>query len=68
MSERSLYLIRVVDHGSMILLVGRDPMDDRLIHTACDHRPFAAFWQDWSEAGLPQPITYDDESQTLHFE
>lgn len=68
MSERALVPIRVVDHGSMILLVGQDPYCDNLVHIVCDRRPFAAFWHDWTEAGLPQPIYYDSDSQTLRFD
>jgi hypothetical protein len=68
MSERALLLIRAINHGSIVLLVGRDPTNEQLIYIACDHRPFATFWQGWSAAGFPQPVTYDDESQTLRLE
>ena len=68
MSGRALLLIRVIDHGSIVLLVGRDPTNHRLVHIVCDRRPFATFWQGWSAADFPQPVTYDDESQTLRLE
>jgi hypothetical protein len=33
-----------------------------------DHRPFAAFWTAWWEAGLPQPIEYDADRLMLHLD
>jgi hypothetical protein len=33
-----------------------------------DHRPFAAFWKAWKEAGSPQPVEYAADRLMLHLD
>jgi hypothetical protein len=33
-----------------------------------DHRPFAAFWKAWWEAGLPRPVEYATDRLMLHLD
>ena len=56
---------RVVDFGTIVSLVGTDADTGKPVTVHVDHRPFAAFWAAWQEAGLPQPIEYDADRLTL---
>ena len=49
---------RIVDFGTVVSLVGIDTDTKEPVTVHVDHRPFAAFWQAWWEAGLPQPAEY----------
>ncbi len=57
---------RIVDFGTVVSLVGVDTSTDLPVTVHVDHRPFAAFWRAWWEAGLPQPVEYDAERLVLH--
>ncbi len=57
---------RIVDFGTVVSLVGVDTSTDLPVTIHVDHRPFAAFWNAWWEAGLPQPVEYDAERLMLH--
>ena len=57
---------RIVDFGTVVSLIGIDTETAMPVTINVDHRPFAAFWQAWWEAGLPQPIEYDADRLTLH--
>jgi hypothetical protein len=50
---------RIVDFGTIVSLVGMDTSTDLPVTIHVDHRPFAAFWNAWWQAGLPQPVEYD---------
>ena len=57
---------RIVDFGTVVSLVGVDTSTDLPVTIHVDHRPFAAFWNAWWQAGLPQPVEYDaDEVQLI---
>ena len=45
---------RIVDFGTVVSLVGVDTGTAMPVAIHVDHRPFAAFWKAWWEAGLPQ--------------
>ena len=49
---------RIVDFGTVVGLVGVDTATAMPVAIHVDHRPFAAFWKAWWEAGLPQPVEY----------
>jgi hypothetical protein len=49
---------RVVDFGTIVSLIGADIDSAKPVTIHVDHRPFAAFWEAWREAGFPQPIEY----------
>ena len=57
---------RIVDFGTVVSLVGVDTTSAMPVTIHVDHRPFAAFWTAWWEAGLPQPIEYDADRLMLH--
>src|SRR5712672_2547140 len=59
---------RIVDFGTVVSLVGVDTRTDLPVTIHVDHRPFAAFWNAWWEAGLPQPVEYDAERLMLHLD
>jgi hypothetical protein len=62
------FLIRVsrlIDFGTIVSLVGTDIETGDPITVHVDHRPVAAFWTAWQDAGLPQPIEYDADKLTL---
>ena len=59
---------RIVDFGTVVSLVGIDTETAMPVTIHVDHRPFAAFWQAWWEAGLPQPIEYDADRLMLHLD
>ena len=59
---------RIIDHGTIVSLVGVDSETDKPVTIHVDHRPFASFWEAWSEAGFPQPIEYAAERLTLHLD
>ena len=49
---------RIVDFGTIVSLIGADLDSAKPVTIHVDHRPFAAFWEAWREAGFPQPIEY----------
>ena len=49
---------RIVDFGTIVSLIGADLDSAKPVTIHVDHRPFAAFWEAWREAGYPQPIEY----------
>ena len=59
---------RIVDFGTVVSLVGVDTQTAMPVTIHVDHRPFAAFWQAWWEAGLPQPVEYDADRLILHLD
>jgi hypothetical protein len=59
---------RIVDFGTVVSLVGIDTETAKPVTIHVDHRPFAAFWQAWWEAGFPQPIEYDADRLMLHLD
>ena len=59
---------RIVDFGTVVSLVGIDTETAMPVTIHVDHRPFAAFWEAWREAGLPQPIEYDADRLMLHLD
>jgi hypothetical protein len=59
---------RIVDFGTVVSLVGVDSGTALPVTVHVDHRPFAAFWQAWCEAGLPQPIEYAADRLTLRLD
>ena len=59
---------RIIDFGTVVSLVGVDTTTDLPVTIHVDHRPFAAFWQAWWEAGLPQPVEYDADRLMLHLD
>ena len=59
---------RIVDFGTVVSLVGVDTQTAMPVTIHVDHRPFAAFWQAWWEAGLPQPVEYDADRLMLHLD
>jgi hypothetical protein len=59
---------RIVDFGTVVSLVGIDTDTAMPVTIHVDHRPFAAFWQAWWEAGLPQPVEYDADRLMLHLD
>jgi len=59
---------RIVDFGTVVSLVGIDTETAKPVTIHVDHRPFAACWQAWREAGLPQPIEYAADRLLLHLD
>ena len=59
---------RIVDFGTVVSLIGIDTETAMPVTIHVDHRPFAAFWQAWWEADLPQPVEYDADRLTLHLD
>jgi hypothetical protein len=59
---------RIVDFGTIVSLVGIDTKSDLPVTIHVDHRPFAAFWNGWWQAGLPQPVEYDADRLMLHLD
>ena len=49
---------RIVDFGTIVSLIGVEIDTGKPVTIHVDHRPFAAFWEAWREAGFPQPIEY----------
>ena len=58
---------RIVDFGTVVSLVGIDTETAKPVTIHIDHRPFAAFWQAWREAGFPQPM-YEADRLMLHLD
>ena len=56
---------RIVDFGTVVSLVGVDIETAMPVTIHVDHRPFAAFWNAWWQAGLPQPVEYDADRLML---
>lgn len=59
---------RIVDFGTVVSLVGTDTETAMPVTIHVDHRPFAAFWKAWWEAGLPQPVEYAADRLLLHLD
>jgi hypothetical protein len=59
---------RIVDFGTVVSLVGVDTETAMPVTIHVDHRPFAAFWQAWRDAGFPQPIEYEADRLMLHLD
>ena len=59
---------RIIDFGTVVSLVGVDTTSAMPVAIHVDHRPFAAFWQAWWEAGLPQPVEYDADRLMLRLD
>jgi hypothetical protein len=59
---------RIIDHGTIVSLVGVDSETDKPVTVHVDHRPFASFWEAWREAGFPQPIEYEADRLMLHLD
>ena len=59
---------RIVDFGTIVSLVGIDAETAKPVTIHVDHRPFAAFWEAWREAGFPQPIEYEADRLMLHLD
>ena len=59
---------RIVDFGTVVSLVGIDTETALPVIIHVDHRPFAAFWKAWWEAGLPQPVEYATDRLMLHLD
>jgi hypothetical protein len=57
---------RIVDFGTVVSLVGVDTETAMPVTIHVDHRPFAAFWEAWREAGLP--VEYDADRLMLHLD
>lgn len=59
---------RLIDFGTVVSLVGIDTETAKPVTIHVDHRPFAAFWEAWREAGCPQPIEYEADRLMLHLD
>jgi hypothetical protein len=59
---------RIVDFGTVVSLVGIDTETAMPVTIHVDHRPFAAFWEAWRDAGFPQPIEYEADRLMLHLD
>jgi hypothetical protein len=59
---------RIIDHGTIVSLVGIDIEAATPVTIHVDHRPFASFWEAWREAGFPQPIEYAADRLMLHLD
>jgi hypothetical protein len=59
---------RIVDFGTVVSLVGVDTETAMPVTIHVDHRPFAAFWQAWRDAGFPQPIEYEADRLMLRLD
>ncbi len=59
---------RIVDHGTIVSLIGVDTEAGQPVTIHVDHRPFATFWEAWREAGFPQPIEYEADRLLLHLD
>jgi hypothetical protein len=59
---------RIVDFGTVVSLVGVDTGTAMPVAIHVDHRPFAAFWKAWWEAGFPQPVEYEADRLMLHLD
>jgi len=59
---------RIVDFGTVVSLVGIDTETALPVTIHVDHRPFAAFWKAWWEAGFPQPVEYAADQLMLHLD
>lgn len=68
MIERPVHIRRIIDHGSVVSLLGTYEDDGSRARITFDHRPFVRFWQDWAAAGHPQPVFHDADEAQLRFE
>ena len=65
MQSLRIRIDRIVDFGTVVSLVGVDTSTDLPVTIHVDHRPFAAFWNAWWQAGFPQPVEYDADRLML---
>jgi len=65
MDPLQLRVHRSIDFGTVISLIGSDLEIATPVAIQVDHRPFAAFWRAWQDAGSPQPLTYEEGGCTL---
>ena len=68
MQPLRVHIDRIVDFGTVVSLVGTDTTTAMPVTIHVDHRPFAAFWNAWWQAGLPQPVEYDADGLMLHLD
>ena len=68
MKPLRIRISRIIDHGTIVSLVGVDSETDKPVTVHVDHRPFASFWEAWREAGFPQPIEYAADRLLLHLD
>lgn len=57
---------RIIDHGTVVSIVGTDSESNELVVVHVDHRPFQVIWDAWRAEGFPQPVTFDAERLTLN--
>jgi hypothetical protein len=65
MKRLRIRIDRIADFGTVVSLVGIDIETAMPVTIHVDHRPFAAFWKAWWQAGLPQPVEYDADRLML---
>jgi hypothetical protein len=68
MKPLRIRISRIIDHGTIVSLIGTDSETDKSVTIHIDHRPFATFWEAWREAGFPQPIEYEADRLVLHLD
>jgi hypothetical protein len=68
MQSLRISIDRIVDFGTVVSLVGIDTETAMPVTIHVDHRPFAAFWKAWWEAGVPQPVEYAADRLLLHLD
>jgi len=61
-------VIRIIDFGTIVSIVGTDLQSGKPIAIHIDHRPFQSFWDAWQAAGFTQPIEFDANRLTLSLE
>ena len=54
---------RIIDFGTIVSLVGIDIETAKPVTVHVDHRPFAAFWEAWRDAGFPPRVSHTVRSQ-----
>ena len=67
MKPLQIRVLRIIDYGTIVSMVGVDTEAEQPVTTHVDHRPFA-FRYAWREAGLPQPIEYAADRLVLYLD